>query len=258
MPPSILVAMAALFGLLWGSFAGVLVSRVPSGGDAIRGRSRCDACASVLDARDLIPVASWLLLRRRCRRCGVPVSGRWTWIELACATLFALIAYVIRDPGRVILLAPFAAILLALTLIDLEHHRLPNSIVYPSIGVAAVLIVIVRLVGGSLDPVGSGIGMLAFGGTFLLIALVSRGGMGIGDVKFAALIGLVIGAVDLPSVGVAAAAAIVLGGLTAAVALTRGATRHSAIPFGPMLASGALIAVLAGPLLADAYMRLFR
>jgi leader peptidase (prepilin peptidase)/N-methyltransferase len=185
----------------------------------------------------------------------VPV--RWTLIELICGALFGFVAFASRDPERILLLAPFTAILVALTLIDLEHHRLPNSIVYPSVVVAAAWIVATRILGGTLDPIGAAIGSLAYGGALLLIALVSRGGMGLGDVKLAGLIGLVLGAVDLPSVGVAAAAGILLGGVAGMVALARGADRRSALPFGPMLAAGALVAVFFGPPLADAYLGLF-
>lgn len=256
MPLPALVAVAALFGSFWGSFAGVLVARVPTGGDAVRGRSRCDACGGVLGWRDLVPIVSWLALRGRCRHCGASVSSRWTWIEVATAASFALIAAVVADPWRLALLAPFAAILLALTLIDLEHRRLPNAIVYPSVIVAAIYILIARALGGGLDPAGAAVGLVLYGGTLLLIALVSRGGMGVGDVKLAGLIGLVVGAVDLPSVGVAAGAAFLFGGVAGIVALLRGADRRSALPFGPMLAAGALVAVLVGPSLADAYLGL--
>ena len=155
------------------------------------------------------------------------------------------------------LLAPFSAILVALTLIDLEHHRLPNAIVYPCVAAAAVFVVVARVSGGDLDPVSGGIGGVSYGGALLLIALVSRGGMGIGDVKLAGLIGVVIGAVDLPSVAVAGAAAILLGGIAGIVALLRGADRRSGLPFGPMLAVGALVAVFFGPPLAGAYLGLF-
>lgn len=257
MPLPALVAVAAIFGLLWGSFAGVLVDRVPTGGDVVRGRSRCDACGAVLGARDLVPVVSWLLLRGRCRRCGAIVPSRWTRIEITCGALFALVAGSLREPWLIALLGPFSAILVALTLIDLEHHRLPNAIVYPSFVVATCAILVAWATGGPLDPSAAAVGALAYGGVLLVIAVVSRGGMGIGDVKLAALIGLVIGAVDLPSVGVAAAAGILFGGLAGIVALARGADRRSALPFGPMLAAGAVVAMLVGPKLADAYLGLF-
>lgn len=258
MPDALLAVLGAMFGLLWGSFVGVLVVRVPVGADAVRGRSRCDSCGTVLAPRDLIPVVSWVLLRGRCRHCAASISPRWTVIEICCGATFALVAVVVRDPWQVVLLAPFSAVLIALALIDLEQRRLPNAIVYPATIAAAAWILIVRTLGGSLSPVGGVIGLASYGGAMLLIAVVSRGGMGGGDIKLAGLIGLVIGAVNLPSVGVAAAAAILSGGIVGIVALLRGADRRSALPFGPMLALGGIVAALGGGPVAEAYLGLFR
>lgn len=253
-----IAAIAAVYGLLWGSFAGVLVDRVPRGDDAVGGRSRCDGCGAVLRVRDLVPVVSWIALRGRCSNCRVRISPRWTVIEIACGLAFALVSLAAQDLWQVGLLGPLSAILLALALIDLEHRRLPNAIVYPSVTVAAAVVILGGLSGGDLDLLDAVLGMVAFGGTLLLIAVLSRGGMGLGDVKLAGLIGFCLGAVDLRSVGVAAGAAILLGGMSAVVALLRGADRRSALPFGPMLAAGAFIAILLGPPLADAYLGLFR
>lgn len=179
-------------------------------------------------------------------------------MEVGTGIMFLLAAVVAEDIWQVLLLAPFLGVLLALTAIDLEHRRLPNAIVYPSVVVAGALIAGADLAGGSPSLGNAVIGALAFGGVLLLVAILSRGGMGLGDVKLAALIGLVVGAVDLASVGVAAGVAILLGGVAAFVALLRGAERRTALPFGPMLAGGALTAVLAGPRIASAYLGLFR
>lgn len=156
------------------------------------------------------------------------------------------------------LLGMFLGLLVGLSLIDLEHRRIPNAIVYPAASVAALGIAVSALLGGPLDILGAIVGAVAFGGGLFVIALVSRGGMGMGDVKLGGLIGLVLGAVDLRSVGVAAAAAVLFGGVAGLIALLRGADRKSALPFGPMLAAGAFVASIAGPELADAYLGLFR
>lgn len=249
---------AATFGLAWGSFVGLLIDRVPRGEDVVRSRSRCDACGTVLRARDLVPVFSWLVLRGRCRVCGARVTARWTVVELSCAAL-AVVAWraAAGDPSRAILVGSFLGILLALTLIDLDCRRLPNAIVYPATAVAAATIVVVALAGGPLDAIDAAIGAGSFGGCLFAIVALSRGGMGMGDVKLAGLIGLVIGSIDLGSVAVAAGAAVLLGGLAGMLALARGADRRSALPFGPMLAAGALVAVVAGRPIADAYLGLF-
>lgn len=152
----------------------------------------------------------------------------------------------------------FMALLVCLAAIDLGHRRIPNAITYPAVVIAGAVVVVARVAGSGLDPTAGAIGAIAFGGSLALVAIVSRGGMGFGDVKLAALIGLVVGAIDLGSVAVAAGVAILLGGVTALVALLRGGDRRSALPFGPMLAAGGIAAVLVGPRLLDAYLGLYR
>ena len=111
--------------------------------------------------------------------------------------------------------------------------------------------------GGGLDAARAGIGMLAYGGSLLLVAIVAPAGMGMGDVKLAALIGLVLGALGLRYVAVAAGAGILLGGVGAIAALVAGASRKQAIPFGPFLAAGALVAAFLAPQIATVYLRHF-
>lgn len=248
--------LAMPLGLLWGSFVGVMISRVPKGDSALIGRSRCDSCGRQLSVRDLVPVVSVIAQRGRCRTCGSKITICWSIIEVANAVLFAVAAAVAADRWVFALLAPFLGTLLGLSVIDLRHHRLPNSIVYPSAIMAVAVVGVGTFMSTHLRASTAAAGALAFGGGLLMIALLSGGGMGLGDVKLGALIGLVIGAVNLPSVAVAAATAVLLGGVVALVALMRGAGRRNLIPFGPMLAAGALIAVLAGPNIASAYLKL--
>lgn len=248
---------SGLLGLFLGSFFGVLVDRVPAGKGVVSGRSRCRSCDRVLGPSDLVPVLSWLALRGRCRTCAARIGVRPLVMEIGTGVLFAVAAMVAADVWQAVLLAPFLGVLLALTAIDLEHRRLPNALVYPSVLVTAALVTASELAGGSLSLSGAAVGGLSFGGVLLVVAIVSRGGMGLGDVKLAGLIGAVVGAVDLPSVAVGAGVAILLGGVAAVVALLRGAERRTALPFGPMLAGGALAAVVAGPRIADAYLSLF-
>lgn len=186
------------------------------------------------------------------------MTARWTGIELASAALVVIAMASAADLWGAALLSLFLGVLLALAMIDLEHRRLPNAIVYPSLLIAAGLITVARFAGSALDPIDALLGGCAFGGGLFLVHLLSGGGMGMGDVKVGALIGLVVGAVDLRAVGVAAGAAIAFGGIAGLVALARGADRRSAIPFGPMLALGALVGVVWGAPLADAYLGLFR
>lgn len=232
------------------------MERLPRGESVVAGRSHCQGCGNTLSAVELIPVLSWVALRGRCRNCGTAIGWRPLLMELGTGTMMGLAAIVARDVWQLALLLPFAGVLLALALIDIEHRRLPNRIVYPSSAAACLLILAGDLSGGMMDIIDGALGALAFGGLLLLVAIVSRGGMGLGDVKFAGLIGLVLGAIDLSSVAVAAGAAIILGGLVASIYLLRGADRRSAVPFGPMLAAGATVAMLWGPGLAKAYLDL--
>lgn len=252
------IGASGALGLFFGSFFGVLVDRIPAGEDVVSGRSRCRSCGRVLTPFDLVPVVSWMVLRGRCRGCGARIGVRPLLIEIGTGLLFAVATLVAVDPWQSVLLAPFLGVLLALTAIDLEHRRLPNALVYPSVILAAAIVLAAQPFDGALSLSNAVLGAVAFGGGLLLVAILSRGGMGLGDVKLAGLIGAVVGAVDLPSVAVAAGVAILIGGLTAVVALLRGAERRSALPFGPMLAAGALAAVVAGPRIADAYLGLFR
>lgn len=255
--------LAAVLGALFGSFLGVLATRVPAGEGVIRGRSRCDACGSTLSATELIPVISWLALRGRCRTCGARVSALWSVLELSTAGVFVLASRVASDAWTAGLLAPFLGILLALTLIDVRTLRLPDAVVGPSFAGAAAVIGLSELFGGDLRLTSSLLGAAAFAGALGAVYVVAgkvygAEAMGFGDVKLAGLIGLVVGAIDLGSVAVAAGAAILLGGVVGLVALASGAGRRARVPFGPMLCAGAFIAVVAGPSILDAYLGLYR
>ena len=247
--------VAVPLGAAFGSFLTVVIHRVPAGESVMHPRSRCPRCGTQLRAIDNVPVLSWLLLRGRCRSCGEPISSIYPLTELACGLLFAAVAVRFTDVGAAVLLAPFLAVLVAISVIDIRTKRIPNRIVYPSIVVAMAVVIAADLAGSELNAARAGIGFTAYGAGLLLVALISPRGMGMGDVKLAALIGLVCGALGLRFVGVAAGVGILLGGVGAVVALAGGAGRKSALPFGPFLAAGAVVAVLVGEPIADAYLR---
>lgn len=249
------IVIALVLGLAFGSFMTVAIYRVPAGESLVRPRSRCPSCGAPIRSADNIPVISWLMLRGRCRACGVRISPVYPLTELACGGLFAAVALVYEEPWRAILLAPFAGLMVALSVIDIRHRRIPNRLVYPAVVIAAAVIVAGDLAGGGLDVLDAGIGLFAYGLALLIIALISKG-MGMGDVKLAGLIGLVLGSIGLDLVAVAAGMGILLGGVGAIVALLAGGDRKSAIPYGPYLASGAVIAVFVGRQIADAYLNL--
>jgi leader peptidase (prepilin peptidase)/N-methyltransferase len=249
------VLLAVLSGLVVGSFLTVVVRRIPAGESVGAPSSRCRSCGAPIRPRDNVPVASWLVLRGRCRSCGARIPARYPLIEIATAGLFAAAALRFHDGWLLVAAAAFLADLLALSLIDLEHKILPNRIVYPSLIVFPAYLVIARVGGAPVGLVDGLIGFLAYGGGMFVVAIISPAGMGMGDVKLAALIGIVVGAIDLPSVAVAAGLAILLGGLGAVAALAMGKGRKSAVPFGPFLAAGAALALFWGPTIADAYLR---
>jgi leader peptidase (prepilin peptidase)/N-methyltransferase len=250
------VLIALPLGLVFGSFLTVVVHRVPAGESIVRPRSRCPSCGAQLRATDNVPVVWWLLLRGRCRSCGTRISVVYPLIELATAGLFVGAALRIDDPWLAALLAPFSAVLLALAVIDWRTKKLPNRIVYPSVLVSAGYLLVARVAGAPVHLAGAGVGFLAYGGGMLIVALIVPRGMGMGDVKLAGLIGLVLGALGVRFVGVAAAVGILIGGVAAVVALLFGATRKTGIPYGPSMALGAVVSVFAGSEIADAYLQL--
>jgi leader peptidase (prepilin peptidase)/N-methyltransferase len=254
---AVIRAIVALpFGLAVGSFMTVAVHRIPAGESLVGPRSRCPSCGATIGARDNVPVLSWLLLRGRCRRCGARISAVYPALELSTAGLVVLAAVRYPDPWQAVLVAGLLALMPGIAVIDLRHRIIPNRLTYPALLVSAVLIVVAWLLGDAVDPLRAALGFLLYGGGLFVVAAVSRG-MGMGDVKLAALIGLVLGSLGLGFVGVAAGAAIVLGGLGAIVALAMGKGRKSAIPFGPYLAAGAVVAGLWGEPISSWYVERF-
>ncbi|MFZ2963622.1 MAG: prepilin peptidase [Rhodoglobus sp.] len=268
-----MIAITVLVGGLGsviGSFLNVVVHRVPLAQSVVHPPSACPSCGSAIRARDNIPVLSWVLLRGRCRDCAEPIAVRYPLVELGTAVAFTLVALgwlpavlgarsVADSVSAVIELVAFlylAAVSIALALIDLETRRLPNRILVPAIVVMAVLLTASSLLVG--DPAAlarAGIGGVALFLLYLGLALGTRGGMGLGDVKLAALVGIVTGWIGWPALIVAAFAAFVLGGLIGLLLLVaRRATRRSAIPFGPWMILGAWIGIVFGDWIAATYL----
>jgi leader peptidase (prepilin peptidase)/N-methyltransferase len=253
----VLVALFFVLGLIFGSFLTVVIGRLPRGESIVRPRSSCPACGAEIRARDNIPVVSWVLLRGRCRACGERISAEYPVVELATAALFAAAAALVDPIYAASLGAPFLGIMLAIAVIDARHRVVPNRIVYPSLALFAVAIVVGDLAGGGVDALDAGLGLVLYGVPLLLVAVAVPQGMGMGDVKLAALIGLVLGSFGLSYVGVAAGVGVIGGGIGALVALALlGAGRKDQIPFGPFLAGGAVVATLLGPRIADLYLSL--
>jgi leader peptidase (prepilin peptidase)/N-methyltransferase len=263
-----------LLGLLIGSFLNVVVWRLPRGESLSTPSSHCPKCDHSIRWFDNIPVLSWLVLRGRCRDCGAPISPRYPLVELSTGVAFAAVALWsiggtvdswMSSGATVAALLAFAAFLylasisIALTLIDLDVHRLPDSLVLPSYVVAAALLSAASLLTGDLAALArAGIGLAALFLAYLIMALMYPGGMGYGDVKLAGLLGLYLGWLGWPQLIVGAFAAFLLGGLFAILLLlTRRAGRRSGIPFGPWMIAGAWVGIFFGDGIAEWYLGLF-
>jgi len=252
--PFLWIGMAVL-GLLVGSFLNVVVHRVPRKESIVRPRSRCPACETEIKPRDNVPVISWLVLRGRCRHCSAPISGRYPAIELAMGVLFGLAGWRF---GLTVELAAFAvlfAALVAITAIDIELRLVPKRIVWPAFGAGVVLLGGASAVVGNLRLMADALGgaLVAFSILFL-IHLISPRGMGFGDVRLAALLGLFLGWLGPAHVGLGLFLGFVSGGLAGIAALALGRSRKSALPFAPFLALGTVVAVLVGRPILDWYL----
>jgi leader peptidase (prepilin peptidase) / N-methyltransferase len=257
-PDQVLIAVLATpFALVIGSFMTVVADRVPEGRSVVAPRSRCPRCGTQILARDNIPVLSWIILRGKCRACGERISVVYPLLEISTAALIVGALLVQDDVWIGIGFAVLLALMPAISVIDLRHRIIPNKIVYPALVAFPVYFAIAEVAGAPIDLVRMVLGFALYGGGLLVVALISRG-MGMGDVKLAALIGLVLGTTGLGVVGVAAGSGILLGGIAAMIALLVGASRKQALPYGPFLAAGAAIAVFAGPAIVDWYVGFIR
>jgi leader peptidase (prepilin peptidase)/N-methyltransferase len=169
------------------------------------------------------------------------------------AALFVGAALALHSIWQAVLIAPFLGILLACALIDARHRIIPNRIVYSSLAVFAVAVALLSLFGARVSLFTGVLGFLAFGGGLLIVAILAPHGMGMGDVKLAALMGLVLGALGWRYVGVSVVVAVLAGGIGAVVTLLAGGSRKDAIPFGPYLASGGILSALFAPHIVSTY-----
>lgn len=259
-PAVIIVPLAFVFGALIGSFLNVVIWRVPQGLSVVRPPSACPSCGHELAWYDNIPIASYLVLRGRCRSCGARISARYPLVEAGTAIAFALVvgaAYAGVVPAAMLpALLYWAAVSIALALIDLDHHRLPNAIVLPSYIVTAALLLLASVLTGDYGKlVSAAIGLIALGGLYWVLAVAYPGGMGFGDVKLAGVLGMLLGWLGWAHLIVGGFSAFLLGGLFGLMLLAaRRATRKSRVPFGPFMLAGAWVGIVAGAGIAELYL----
>jgi leader peptidase (prepilin peptidase) / N-methyltransferase len=241
------VVFMGLLGAAVGSFLNVVIHRLPRRESLVSPASRCPSCEAPIRPWDNVPIVSWLLLRGRCRDCGHPIAIRYPLVELLTGAAFAGVAAVRGVDTDLLLLLPFAAVLIAVAGIDLQHRIVPNRILLPAAAWGVAAAAAVRT--GMLPEL-----LLAGSAAFLLLllaALAYPAGMGMGDVKLAGVMGLYLGASVAPALLAAFLAGSVIG--VGIIARHGRAGRKHGVPFAPFLALGGLVALLAGPELVHFY-----
>jgi len=245
-------ALAGAFGLIVGSFLNVVAYRLPRGESVVYPGSHCPSCDTPIKAYDNVPVFSWLVLRGRCRSCHKSISARYPVVEAVTAALLVAVVLAKGADSDAWLGLAFVVLLVPVTLIDLDHRIIPNTLMLIGTVVSVALVLLTQpesltehLIAGA-----------AAGGFLLIAALAYPAGMGMGDVKLAAVMGLFLGR----SVGPAMLVALITGSVVGALIIARkGAKegRKTAIPFGPYLAFGGLVGLFAGDAIVDWYLDTF-
>jgi leader peptidase (prepilin peptidase)/N-methyltransferase len=244
-----MIPFAVLGGLIFGSFFNVVAYRLPRHESLSTPGSHCPNCNTPIRHYDNLPVLGWLLLRGHCRSCRAAISPRYPLVEAATGVLALSVVLTKSSAHGILLGLALVAVLVPVALIDLDHRIIPNAIMLPA-AVAALAI------GLATDPSGVPeqlIAGAAAGGFLLLFAIAYPKGMGMGDVKLAAVMGLFLGR----SVAVALLGGVLAGTVAGALVMARvgvGAGRKTAVPFGPFLALGGVVGLLAGPTIVHWYL----
>ena len=249
MPIAFAAAFAGVFGATIGSFLNVVAYRLPRHESLIRPGSRCPGCGTAIKPYDNLPVIGWLLLRGRCRGCRTAISPRYPLVEATTAALAVAVVLTRHSAAEIALGLVLVGVLVPIALIDLDHRIIPNKITLPA-AVAAVVIGAALNLNGVPEQLIAGAGA---GGFLLFFVLAYPRGMGMGDVKLAAVLGLFLGR----SVAVGMLAGVLLGTVVGAAVMARVGVekgRKTAVPFGPFLAIGGLVALFAGPAIIHWYL----
>ena len=253
-----LEAVTGVFGLLIGSFVGVVVDRVPRKESIVSPPSHCVACEAPIRPYDNIPVISYVVLRGRCRACHTRIPPRDALLELGTGILFVLLAWRLGSAWALPAYCVFAATAVAISAIDIEHMRIPSAVVYATAVLGAPLLVLASA--GTHDW--SALESAAIGGagafaTFFALFYAVPKGIGFGDVRFAGLCGGFLGWLGYREVVAGFLISFVVAGVPAALLLAmHKVKRQTKIPFGPFLAAGTVIAVLFGAPIIHAWSNL--
>jgi leader peptidase (prepilin peptidase) / N-methyltransferase len=251
------LVLCVLLGVVVGSFLNVCADRLPDGGSLLRPPSHCPGCQRRLSGRDLIPIFSYLWLRGRCRYCAARIPRRVLWVEAGTGLIFGLAFWRYGLSLDLAIVLVYCCFFMVILVTDMEHGLILNRVVYPGLALALMVSILLTIFPQATAvpaikeaAIGGGIGL----GLFLLVFLVSRGGMGLGDVKMAAFIGLVTGY----HVFIALLLAIIVGALVSILLLAlKIKKRKESIPFGPFLSLAAIATMLWGNYILSWYQHLF-
>jgi leader peptidase (prepilin peptidase)/N-methyltransferase len=261
LPDAAWAVLAGLLGLAIGSFLNVVIYRVPAGESVVRPASRCPSCGAEIRNRHNVPVLGWLVLHGKCYDCKAPISVRYPLVELATGLLFAAMTLRILHldlNAAVPAYLYLVAIGVALTMIDIDHQRLPDKIVLPSYAVLAVLLTIASGYSGDWDALArAGLGAASLLAFYFVIAFAYPAGMGMGDVKLAFVLGGMLAYLSWKTFAVGSFGAFILGAVGGLLLMaTRRGNRKTAIPFGPYMIVAAVLAVFVAHPIANAYLDL--
>ncbi len=240
--------MAALFGLVVGSFLNVVIYRVPAKQSISSPPSSCPGCGHRIAPRDNIPVLSWVLLRGRCRHCGMRVSPRYLLVEALTGALFVMVAFRFGWSWSLLAETIFVAGLVALAFIDYDHLLLPRAVVYPVAGMVFVALLLATVIQGAWHRLLVAVICGAVEFTVLYaINFISPRSMGFGDVRFGGLIGLSLGWLGWQYAFIGFLAASLVGVVVGLTLIAAGrSTRKTPVPFGVFLSIGAVLAIAFG------------
>ena len=243
------IAITAIFGAVIGSFLNVVAYRLPRRESLVWPGSHCPQCGGAIRSYDNVPVLGWLWLRGHCRSCDARISARYPIVEALTAVLAVAVVLTKHSVADIALGLALIAFLVPIALIDLDYRTIPNKITAPA---AVVAVAILAVTAPSKLP-GHLIAGVAAAGFLLIFALAYPRGMGMGDVKLAGVLGLYLGASVALALFIGVLAGAVVGGIIMVrLGVTKG--RRTAVPFGPLLAFGAVVALLIGPTVVHWYL----
>ena len=236
----VITSLFFIYGIVFGSFFNVVGLRVPKKESIVSPPSHCTTCDRKLGVLDLVPVFSYIFLKGKCRKCGSKISPIYPFMEFVTGVLFALSFYMLGFSSELVVAILFVSLLVIITVSDIAYMLIPNKVLLPF----AIVLIGLRLI-IPLEPWwDSFLGAIVGFGVLFLIAVVSKGGMGGGDIKLFFVIGLVLGTTNtLVTLFLAA----FIGSIVGLIVLKRtGQGRKTPIPFGPSIAVAAVISYFWG------------